>query len=252
MSVKIIVSVLTQIGVSENGAKLYEFLIQLKKPTVTDLSLKMGKTRKQIYELLQELENHNLLQDRSNYQRGIIASSPNYLMALIKNRDAQLVRDTSQLEKILPNLVKTFDSINQNPTVQTYTTLDEIRTLYLEIMNDARGEVLTFGNLDTFSDLIGESYLEYYIKLRKKNKVLARSLVFMSNIAKKYQSSDRDSHRIIRYLPKGDLRECSFGIHNNKVSIWNPIWPKVVVIEDELVAELFRLNFELLWEQAQA
>ena len=250
MSVKIIVSVLTQIGVSENGAKLYELLIQLKKPTVTELSLKMGKTRKQIYELLKELETHNLLQDRSDYQRGIIASSPNYLMALIKNREAQLVRDTSQLEKILPNLVKTFDSINQNPTVKTYTTLDEIRTFYLEVMNESKNEVLTFGNLDGFADLMGESYLDYYISIRKKNKILARSLVFMSNMSKKYQSKDSESYRIIRYLPKSDLKECCFGIHNNKVSIWNPIWPKVVVIEDELVAELFRLNFELLWEYA--
>jgi len=252
MSVKIIVSVLTQIGVSENGAKLYELLIQLKKPTVTELSLKMGKTRKQIYELLLELETHNLLQDRSNYQRGIIASSPNYLMALIKNREAQLVRDTSQLEKILPNLVKTFDSINQNPTVKTYTTLDEIRTFYLEVLNETKNEVLSFGNLDSFADLVGESYLDYYIKLRKKNNLIARSLVFITNMTNKYQVYDKDHLRIIRFLPKKDFKECCFAIHNNKVSIWNPIWPKVTVIEDELVAELFRLNFELLWEQAQS
>jgi sugar-specific transcriptional regulator TrmB len=251
MSSDLLYNSLTDLGLTDLDAQVYLFLISNTAATVTKLAQEFGKTRKQIYQSLFALSELNLVDPKKQYQRSISAASPSLVATLLKQKEVDIKFKLQKLEEILPDMVAQYGNRQRNPNMRVYEGRDNIISFYVQVSKVAEGEVLTFGSAATFLELQNSTLVDFFVQARVKPGVTARSLFFDNSRVKLFHEKDKQQLRQIRFLPNGFESDCTYTVHNQVLTIWNPVASKIIVIEDKLISDMFRTNFEMLWQSTE-
>ena len=248
MSPDILLKALSQLGATPFVAQVYAKLILMPQISISELASYFEVQRKRIYQALDELEKLDLLGQKEENSRLLNVKSPSKLIALLKRKETESKRISSDLIELLPDLLNSFNQTSTTSYCKIYEGKDQITEFYEKLLDESRDEILSFGSLEKFVEYVEWDYVQHWSNRRIKKGIFARTLSIKAEYVGNISKNDLQDLREIRWLPKDFKTDCMYGIHGSTLSLWNPVMPKVITIEDRLIVDLFRQNFEYFWQ----
>lgn len=243
-----VTEVLDALQISPLSSQIYLYLLENKNLTIVDLSTHFGHTRKKIYLHVDELQKAGLVIKKDKFSRNLIPANPKQIQVLLAQKQASLGLFATQIQQNLDKLEQNYSKYHNRPNAQVLTTRNQIIELYESILTEKIDKAYTFGDLKTFSEFVDPLYVAHWVKRRREKGILSQSITFDNYINHEYAKKDSEELREIRFLPAKFGSKCLWSVYGDKTTIWNPLENKVIVIQDSLIADLFAVNFELLWE----
>jgi sugar-specific transcriptional regulator TrmB len=249
-----ITTVLTDLGLSENDATLYQILLKTQDATIPVLTKKSPFSRTMLYHILKSLEEYELITSRKMGSKTVYdAVSPGRLEEFIRDQERAIKEQKELLGGVMTQLRADYVMNYHKPGVQVFEGVDGI----MEALDDtltAESEILTF--VDSASIVLHEDIKranEAYVKKRLKQEVPKRLLIPHSpeNIAR-WRTREQTALTQFKILPPS-MRPFHTGvnIYNNKVAYFTlrEEYQIGILIDDESIAETNRALFEFAWSQ---
>lgn len=129
------IDILTHAGLSRVQAKIYLYLIRNGKKTPTEIAKGIDENRTTVYSATEKLEKLGII---SQKKRGkVIAYIPNHPSSLENVAEKRLrlvVKQTKNLEGILPELVNYYNEYQSTPGTTTFYGLEGVKIIYDKII----------------------------------------------------------------------------------------------------------------------
>lgn len=251
MNTSVLNKSLTELGLDDFEISLYFLLLDKINPRITNLAQNLGVQRLRVYQALEKMQSLGLLvkNDIKDKNKLLIElENPNKIVSLLKQKESQLRRLNSDLEQVLPGFVSRFFQPLRNSAVRIYQGRNQFEDFFNSILTEEKIQIYHFGSNDAIVDLLDWELAQDWVQKRVKQGTATKELIFSSHFIKTRQEKDSEEMRQIKYLPKNYEKPASYLIYHDKVAIWNALVPRIVVISDPVIQELFKANFEILWE----
>jgi len=239
---------LVLLGLSELSTKLYIYLLENSKQSITEIAKHFNLHRNYIYNSLEELQSFGLLEYQKDFSKNIILESPEKVLNLIEIKKNDFENAQKNFTEVLPNYLHNFYHDQNSQTVRIYKGRNEFLALLNKLYSQPQSEILVFGNDDLLIDVLG-GLTDTFIQKRVKNKSKVRILTTSPALyLERNKDKNSSQFREFRYLPDKISFSGSFHVMGELFISWNPLIPNAVVIEDGVAASMYRNVFELLWE----
>jgi sugar-specific transcriptional regulator TrmB len=248
MNTDILFNSLIELGLGKLEADLYLLLILGKETNITKLAQKLGVQRLRIYQALDSLEEFGLIQKRSKESKNIVLQSPSKIPALLQEKEYKFKRLSNDLNSIIPLLLKEYDSTLPHPSIKIYQGREQFILLMDQILEEEKEQIFHFGSNEHIVSLLTKDYADNWVDRRVGRKIGTREIIFRSNYIESRQEKDEDELRQIKWIPAQFDATGSYLIFANKVALWNSLLPKMIVVEDAVIVNLLKTNFEIIWE----
>ncbi len=144
--------VMSALGVSPTGVKVYWALLELGKSSADAVALRAGTYKANAYQALEKLEGLGLVTTvREGRKRLFLATDPRKLEnALDEWRDSQAKRYDAlkgSLGLVMPRLFSAFGSVKASDEFEVYRGRQSYRALILDILKEKPSSWKGFGNL---------------------------------------------------------------------------------------------------------
>lgn len=240
---------LENFGLNEKEAKVYLALLELGQATAQQTAQKAGINRATAYFVINSLITKGLaasfMQEKKQF---FIASDPEKLRDVLKNRLAEMEKNKDLLENLLPELKSINNQVKGKPVVKYYEGKEGVKTMVAEVFNVPNETIVLAYSADANKDFFSAQERNEWINIRKKNNIKAKVIY--------------NSEQIVLHLGEGEKAfrvpsnkfpiTCDIAVYGNKIrlaSLSNRLIG--VVIEDEELAKSFRSIMELALEAAE-
>ncbi len=237
---------LREIGLTENEIQIYIALLKLGTSTPAQIAEKTGFSRSYVYDALQrllekEMVNSIFIKNKKHFQ----ATNPKQISELLKTK-------LEKIENIVPKLLEFIKPLKEEIHVELHQGKYVYKTLLRDITSILKphDEVLIYGIDDEIISGLDPHYLTYlkiyFSNLKKKN---VKEKVIVKENAKILKEAKTTAYR---FLPKETIGNTAFEVYNNKVAIF--LWgiPNyLILIENKEVADSYRKQFQILWNQSK-
>ncbi len=244
-----IATTLTELGLGENEAQLYEILLQNSQATIPLLKQKSPFSRTMLYYVLNNLEGYGLVTtDKQGKKTVYNAAPPEKLEEFMVSQQKELERQKSLLKEVIGDLQSVYRLSHHKPGVRFFEGKEGLVNAYDEVL-DLRQPILSIedrGNmLDFFPD-----YVEEFVKKRIARKISNRAIAPDTNTI---NTPDPERHIDSRLIPASefpfsmDIKICADTV---QIATLEEGQAMAVHIVHPLIAENFRVLFEYIWRQA--
>jgi sugar-specific transcriptional regulator TrmB len=229
----------------------YETLINHGQMTPPQLAATAKLTRVNSYAALRGLAAKDLATEQVVNKKLVYAPEPPTRLAELARAKAEQVQASKQaIESLVPSLMNQFNLIGDRPGITHYEGLEGIIAIYEDsLRNPKNSESMVMRSI--YDSKETWPYLEKYLKRRAKLGIKNRTLSPPTD----YRSGKKDEKllRQSRFLPKDKFSlPTEVSIYGDKVSLVSMKNQLVgTVIQNQDVANTFRMIFELLWAQAK-
>ena len=245
MKSNILIETLQSIGLSDMQAKVYEALLYQENynPELVWKTLFLSKAG--FYVILKELEALELVKKAGKNQISI--ENPEHILGLFQAKKSQLDILSANFNQLLPNIMQNYSKKNTHEIIRLVQGKTQFLNIVNEILAKRPEEFVFFGNSEKVLELMGIEYFEIWKKKRIKMRIKSRDITLNNYFFEKMKTLNELELREVKYLPKGFVCEALYSIAGDTFICWNPILPKVIVINDPIIAQLFKMNFDLIW-----
>lgn len=247
---KDLVQLLTQLGISQNGARTYDALLQHETLSIRKIASHTGINRGTTYELLKRLVVAGLVSVKQRGQREYYtAESPEKIYELIRGKRRDLLEASRSARTIVPSLLVTRPQSEGRPIVRYYENDDGVVAILKDVLQTCAA--LNERQYCVYSSSRIRQYL--YRKFPTFTERRISDGIDVQVIAVGEDSEPGiDSKR--KWLPKDEAVDTSSYtiIYGNKValiSISDDLTPYGVVIKDKGATSMQRLLFNQLWKR---
>ncbi len=244
MSTSLLHRALAELGLSQVEQNLYILLTKLNKFSITAISKELAVERVTVYRLLDRLVTHGLVHASTTGKRKIYTpESPGKVVALLKKKQSAAKSLTDQLSQLLPELQFEFNQAHSRQKIKIYEQEEDYINLLHDFVAEANGFIYWIGSVDILRMLPLSS--EEAIQFRINSKITSKWISFPNReFALRPHADER---REVRWLPSDNPTEATIIAFGNKIAIWNTVFLKIIVLEDQLIFNLFRTIFDCLW-----
>ena len=239
---------LLDLGVSEFDAKIYQYLLEKPDSSVTQIAVDLSTNRVRVYDSFKKLQEIDLLEKSDS--GSLSPAPPTRILSKLRFKETQTRRLSTDLEEVIPDLLYQYNSKARNPTVKIYEGRSNFIRLITEILEESEpgSELLWLAEGEELYDIFGNEFFNQDLgKKRVTKSVKARILANSNNKL----NSDLKLEREVRYLPKGFGTPGTILISGAKIVNWNTVIPKVIMLEDIVMAKVYTQVFDLLWVSAE-
>lgn len=242
--------IFTRAGLTDNESRVYQILLENEKLSVGDLIKITSFKRGNLYNILYSLTSKNLIEEfiyrKKKYFRAL---NPQKLRDYIGNKRNKLRQVASEIDKILPNLIKNFQLSSQKPGVYYYDGIEGIKNIYVRILKEKKDLRVFVSEFERKNPEINKILNDQIIKQNKTGiKVKGIS-------AHKYKKKDliflhqNNSYpRIVNNL-KLDSEILVFG-NNVSITTFKKDYFTTLIINDQ-IAQTIKCIFDVMYEKAQ-
>ncbi len=241
---------LQDMGLSTNEALIYELLLEKGSTKPADLVEPSGLGRGNIYNILQQLLQKNLVAIKELGKFQVYeAVDPSQLQDLLTRKHQEITNLESAFQAALPQLTSLFRLSTGKPAIQVFEGLEGMKAV-LEDSLTAKSEILTWFDPEAMTDAFA-AINQAYVKNRVRAKKSKRILLPAAPQSAAYQARMQNAYTDIRLA---NNQQAGFGlaveVYDAKVSfhVLNPAKPIAFIIENEAVAQFQRTVFEPLWQ----
>lgn len=245
---------LAEIGLTSAEQRLYVLSLVVGPVPAAELAKRMGLTRPNVYKLIASLRSRGLVvgSEQGRYAKTVVVEPPRVVADKLASRHAAVGGLSRALVDHLPHLSSRYRQGKSPARVKACEEKDGFVEIYRRIYEEADGDVLFYGDAESFWNAVGESVGADRVELRLRRKVTLRALIFPGAFADGTKRDDRAEMRETRMIPTGlSPFDASFHLSGNTVVFWQTHTPMAVVITDEHVAAMMRSTFEYVWGEAR-
>lgn len=237
--------VLTELGLSENEARVYLSALGLGPTTALKISRQSGIKRSTVYANLNSLTDKGLIHIQSSgFKRRFAVENPERLESLLESRRAQL-------KGILPKLCAEFYNVRESESfIKHYHGLEGVKTVYETFLEELKPGDFYFAisNQEKLFDL-DASFFENFSEKRRQLDLNFRLILQDSPHARTYRQSERTAKRVYKFLPRErEINTCIIILPHKFIIVQLVQPPMVMVVENPHVVDTNRLLFEMMWE----
>ena len=240
------VSILEDLGLTQAEIKIYMTLLELGSSTAGKILKKSKLQNSVMHRALNSLIEKSIINYILEGRRKIYqATDPEHFYNFIDEKK-------SRFTDILPELKKKQKLAKKKEKATVYKGIRGIKEIYSLMISQKSKEYNTFGGgIQVTYQVMGETWWKNLHTRRIANKLKSRQ-VFDESIRKFGKELDKRQLSQVKFLPKQFAQLTETVIVGNKVAIIvfteNPYG---FLIEDKIVTDSYRKQFELLWKMAK-
>jgi len=231
--------ILEELGLTKNESLIYLALLELGSAQVSKIASKTNLNRANMYNTINSLIKRGLISYViKNNIKHFTAAKPIRLLEILKEKQGKL-------QTILPEL-ESIEKIPEKIKVEIYEGKEGAKAFFSD-MAKTTSEVVAFGVTGIAYDI-----LEYYAPkvLKQMSKKIKAKYICIEEARGKEITTLPNTE--FRYLPKEYSNYTTTIIYRDKIAILIlKDKPRVVMIEDQTIAEGYRKYFKLLWKIAK-
>jgi len=132
--------VLLQTDLTPSQAEILEYLYQNKEAKASEIAKEIKRSRAIVYKEIEEMAKIGIIEkkERPNQITVFMAGHPSLLKKLLDNREAQLKKDREMLNNYLPDIVSSYNLINNRPGIKMFEGVEGLEKIYEEILNEGK------------------------------------------------------------------------------------------------------------------
>lgn len=236
----------TNIGFSDNKAKIYQAILSLSTASAGTIAQKSGVVRSTVYKILEELVADGLIEINDGKVKKFSALHPTALTTMFENKKLAI-------ENFMPELLGIFTAPKSKPKMKFYEGENGKKKAFEDILDLQDEIVYTFSPMKEVLNLFGKTYSRHFTEKRVKNKIWRYALRPASD--KNSEKSDWEFYgddellmRKIHFLPTEISCDTLIQIYENKVSvIASEKENYAFIIESKELSNLMKQIFLWLW-----
>ncbi|MDD2487678.1 MAG: helix-turn-helix domain-containing protein [Candidatus Gracilibacteria bacterium] len=247
-------SILQQIGLNENEAKIYLASLELGNTQAGRIIKQTGLARATVYDGLERLIKKGLVIKSTKKDTTVFSpDDPEKLEYFLELQQKSIKKAMNNLGGILPQLKKLKNPYMQLPSVRMYEGIEGIKTIFDDSLS-AKEIIYTYVNVYDMEKHIDKDMHDEYLKKRKELKIFKKGLLIDTPFSRKHYENYDKSCSEARFLKKEAMPfHIEMNIYDGKISYVtyrdkNPIG---IIIEDEDIYRIHRSTFEMIWEQSE-
>ena len=237
-------SVLMELGLSQNEAKVYNALVELGASTATKISEKSRVHRTNVYEALDRLKKKSLVACVTKAKTTLFeATDPATLSIMLKEKEAKLNAVLPQF-KLAQQLSRKKDSVHMGEG------LIAVKNAYNSTL-EKKQPIYTMGSPKAASD-VAKHFLNKFHKQRIAQKIPMYH-IYNADAKERINTIKKWPYTYVRVLPAKFNSPVSTGICGDEVTLkfWDKKDGTAITIRSEKVAKSYKNYFDLLWEMAK-
>lgn len=239
--------ILKDIGLNPREARVYLVILRHPEINLAEISHLTLFPRMSCYTILNNLLQKGfvdiLIKKRRRY---FVAVSPQKILDRILRRGQEFKEALSTLEEVY-----VCSPLPSGPKVKFYEGKDGIRAIFRQILNEKR-PFIAITSIDDMQKTTGD-YFEDFIQERIQRNLKVRLLTNRTEASMEMKERDSQELRITRFIPEAYQFHTAEYIFGDKVALISlreeP--PVVLLIEDQEIAKMQTIYFELLWKEAE-
>lgn len=244
---------LIQSGLDEKEIKAYLYLLVHGPQHVSTLAKACGLTRTHGYDIVRKLEDKGLCYNLGSlYGRKIKANPPTHVLALIEQKEKEVVHLKNDFKKVLP----LFDGLEiskrpEGSQVSYFKGSESLKKMLLMSLGE-KSLIRWAGSELDLIEYVGESFVEDFHTERIRRKIKLQLLLPEGKRGKGPIFTD-SSQTEVRIRPKGEIRlKSNLFIWDSYVSFMSLKEDDfATLIENERLAIMLSTWFDFIWQQSQ-
>lgn len=257
----LIIQNLKKIGMSDKEALIYATLLELGSAHPSTIASTAKVNRTTVYAVLLSLSVKGLVTElEKNKKICYQAERPSKLVHYAKNKILIAEDGYEQAKKLLPEIEGLYSLTPQKPKVRFFDGVDGVKAVFSDhIAAQKKYEMLAYSNVEDLMKFLPPQFVQHYVKSKEKLEITTRAIFPKSEFNTSYNKRiyrGRNKKIFIKtkfitpeiFPYKGEITIYD----NNKVSIINFHEKGLigVIIEDQTIAGMMRMVFELAWSGA--
>lgn len=240
---------LVELGLSNNEAKIYLFLLKHGETTTGSIIKETGIANSRVYESLNSLISKGLaIYTVQKDGKHFSAADPK---KILENEEEK----KKKIENILPDLIKIQSLLISETTSAVYEGFEGFKTAFKKIIDDCpkNGTIHILGfSEQTFAT---KSLRVFISNMNLKSAQKKQKLkIILDAKTKNTLGKDREQEKYteVKYMPEGYISPGALDIFDDYVYIF--LWeekPYVFMIKNKKISESFKKYFEFLWKIAK-
>lgn len=246
-----IVRTLTDLGLSQNEAILYEILLKNPGATIPLLQQKSPFSRTMLYYILDILEGYGLITHKKAGKKTTYSvEPPQKLQDFVKDQEEELKRHKTLLTDVMADLTSAYNLAHNKPGVRFFEGPEGIKEVTLDSLK-ATGTIYTFIDMEAiekYGKKMNAEYVAERIKLGIPKKQISLDTPYTRERYKQLPPLSRLLE--VRLIPQA-LHPFKSGmqIYNDTIS-YSTLTDEAqigVIIVDKNIANMHRSLFEYMW-----
>lgn len=243
--------ILKKANLTPTQAEILDYLYQNKEAKASTIAKEIKKSRAIVYRDLDELIDFKIVEriDKPEQVSIFRANHPTHLEKMIEQKENQIKKDRELFKDYLPDLVSSFNLINNKPGVKFFEGKEGMEKILYDTIK-SKTEIYTI--VDTkhirgdFQEM-NDKYVQKRIKAGIKKKIIEPGKTPEEKPA-------GDKFTQTRYLNEKYFPfKTAIQIYDNKISYQTLEEDSAmgVLIEDKNIYRLNKMIFEFMWEKAE-
>ncbi|MBU6389442.1 hypothetical protein KGQ71_02900 [Patescibacteria group bacterium] len=168
---------LTDIGLTLKEAKVYEACLGHGEIGIMDLARLTHLSRSTTYFIADELVKKGLLRFfQKGAHRVYSAEDPRKLTLLLEREKAQVTKQSTALQSLLPTLNMRYSGAVHKPIVSFYVGQEEMQQIFEDALLSRAKEQLFVGEIPVLIESVGSEYLKSWNKRKVKARITTRGI----------------------------------------------------------------------------
>ncbi len=231
---------LKELGLTENEVRIYLVLLQQGDRNPAQVAEALGLHRGYVYDTLERMHEKEIVSI-------VLAAGKKQYRATAPQTLAKLLEDRArQFAAIVPKLQALRLSEKSDTKAELHQGKKAVRALLKDAGSHGNGEMISIG-VDEEKLLAAEPiYMEQYFNALKERKIRERVII------KKGAKMIKHPNVQYREVDPSFIGNVMQFIYGHKVALFIDGTPNnLIIIENKIVADTYRAQFELLWNSAQ-
>lgn len=254
-------TILMNLGLTDKESKLYLTLLEIGANPVSSVARKANITRTTAYAALETLKEKGLVStvEKSGIQQ-FAPVHPKKLEEFAKDQQDKAQRNYVQIKDIIPDLKSLTGDLVMAPRVKYFEGAEGIKTIYNDTLDTLKAlpkkERIKYSYSSAPKiDSALRSFLDDYIKRRKKEGILIKGIFPDAEESWEYAKHKAKNSADVRIMPK-DISmdfESEIVIYGDKFAVMSLNKGRLhgVIIESPEIASTQRMLFQIIWRASK-
>lgn len=244
---------LKELGCTDQEIEVYTTSLILGPSPIQDIAARLAIARPNVYKIIRTLEEKGLahFSEKKKYARNFLVVSPAVILERFRAKEQAVAKGTQSLSLAMPDIMALYRQGDMPSTVKLLEGGDQFLRLFWSVLEEGRSPIRFMGSAGEFINFISWSEEKKWIKERVRRNLFINVLLLPDEDAKTLRSRDEKEMRETRFMEGVAPFAPGVMLFGNKVTIWQPKAPSVILIEDEFIVQMFQNIFDSLWEKAK-
>lgn len=239
-----LIKVLTEMGLTENEAKVYFACLGLGPSPILKISRASGIKRTTVYSVIEALKQKSLVNiEMKGWKSLLAAESPDRLEQILETKRSKLKTD-------LPEFLALYNLKESGSFIKYYEGMEAVKSVYTRLSKELRprDDYMAISNQKQWLALDEKFFMDFKKRVSKLN-TNTRLLLQDSDTAREFKKIGINFNEKVKILPSNASLSTNLIITPSKVVIHQLVPPiTAMVIENKNIVQMHKEMFEIIWK----